>query len=468
MEDGDVDKIEEYIEAGKVKEYHKKDFKDKFEIDLNSDLEVLKYIKSRWESINDYPKRWELVRKLNTDLKNNKVIIFTEFIDTAENIAELISQECKGNVKVYTGNSSKEDMDDVLNNFDANVPEENQKNNYRILVATDTLSHGVNLHRSNVIINYDIPWNPTKMMQRVGRVQRLGTKFKKIQIYNFFPTSEIEDEVQVKFLAEKKIAMFIELLGNDSQLLTDEPIQSYDLFNKLTSIDEDDELVNDELKYLTLIRDIRDNDIELFKKIEELPRKARVARKSSNDNSLITLLRTGKFKKVFRTDANGTVEIDFFEAIKELEADENEKGVPVDENYYYFLAQNKFAFDQLLSVPEDKRKLKPAEKSILKSIRFALKHKQLLTNKEIRNLNKFKELITDGFIHTSILKKINKELKEFELQVKDGKISEDDYVFLILNTLMKHASDDLKTDTAACVKECYKETSQIILSEYFV
>ncbi len=467
MEDGDIDKIEEYIEQGKVKEYFKKDFTDKFEIDLNSDLQILKYIKRKWDSITDYPKRWRLIELLNNELKNKKVILFTEFIDTAENIVELISQECEGNVKLYTGNSSKEDMDDVLNNFDANVSKENQKNDYRILVATDTLSHGVNLHRSNVIINYDIPWNPTKMMQRVGRVQRLGTEFKDIEIYNFFPTNEIEDEVQVKFLAEKKIAMFIELLGNDSQLLTDEPIQSFDLFNKLTSIDEDDELVNDELKYLALIRDIRDNNIELFKKIEELPKKARVARNSDN-HALISLMKSDTFKKVFKTTDNGTEEIDFFEAIKELEADENEKQTSVDEDYYYYLAQNKLAFEQLRNLPKDKRNMKPTEKSILKSIRFALKYKKILTNKQIKDLNKFKELITDGYIGNAPLKKISKELKQFELQVKEGKISEDDYVFVIINTLMKYASDDLKTDLTTCIKECYKETSQIILSEYFV
>ena len=112
--------------------------------------------------------------------------------------------------------------------------------------------------------------------------------------------------------------------------------------------------------------------------------------------------------------------------------------------------------------------MKPTEKSILKAIRFALKHKRILTNKEIKDLNKFKELITDGYIQNAALKKINKELKQFAVQVQDGKIGQDDYVFVILNTLMKYASDDLKTDLSSCVKECNKETSQIILSEYFV
>lgn len=76
---------------------------------------------------NRLSERWRLIDLLNNELKNKKVILFTEFIDTAENIVELISQECKGDVKLYTGKSSKEDMEEVLNNFDANVSEDNQK-----------------------------------------------------------------------------------------------------------------------------------------------------------------------------------------------------------------------------------------------------------------------------------------------------------------------------------------------------
>ena len=236
IEDDDIDKIDELINEGKAKRYLKDQFTDKFLVDLENDLNILTHIHEKWSTIQEYPKRLRLVDLLNgNELKNKKIIIFTEFIDTAEDITKLIKENCSGNVKLYTGNSSKEDMDDVLFNFDANIKKESQKNDYRILVATDTLSHGVNLHRSNVIINFDIPWNPTKIMQRVGRVQRLGTDFDDIFIYNFFPTAPIEENIKIESLAKNKIAMFIELLGNDSQLLTDEPIRSFDLFNKLNS-----------------------------------------------------------------------------------------------------------------------------------------------------------------------------------------------------------------------------------------
>ena len=459
IEEDDLDKIEDLINSGKVKKYSREEFTPQFEDDLKNDLEVLKYIKDKWASIEDYPKRKELVNLLNNELKDKKVIIFTEFIDTAEDISRLITEECTGNVMLYTGNSGRKEMDDVLLNFDANIPKQNQKNDYRILIATDTLSHGVNLHRANVIINFDIPWNPTKMMQRVGRVQRLDTDFDEIFIYNFFPAPKIEDSIKIKHYAEKKIAMFIELLGNDSQLLTDEPIVSHDLFVILTSeIDDTDMEINDELKYLRLMRDIRDNDPELFKKIEKIPKKARVARKSEN-KSVITLLKSDKFKKVYKTTENSTEETDFYKAIIELEADKDEKSIGVDKDFYDYLNKNVTAFEEKLNIPQEDRKLSPNENNILRHINLVLQNRDVLTSFDIKFLIKVRELIKDGYITKNNAKKINKKLKNME-------VSEDNISLVIISILRNNISEeDLKIDTSRNYED--DEKKEIILSEYF-
>ena len=456
IEDDDIDKIDELISSGKANRYLKKQFTDRFLLDLESDLNVLYYIRDKWSSIIEYPKRYRLVDLLNGNkLKNKKVIIFTEFIDTAVDIKNIIEEKCTDKVKIYTGKSSKEDMDEVLFNFDANVKKESQRDDYRILVATDTLSHGVNLHRSNVIINFDIPWNPTKIMQRVGRVQRLGTKFDEVYTYNFFPTAPIEENIQIESLAKNKIAMFIELLGNDSQLLTDEPIQSFDLFNKLNSdiLDEED-FVDDELYYLHLLRDIRDNDKELFKKIEEIPKKARVARKS-NENYLITLLRTGKFKKVFKTSPDKTEEIDFFDAIKELKATPDEKGISIDNNYYDYLNKNINEFKSILSHPDTERKLSRNENSIITYINAALSQRKELPSYDIKFLTKVRELINEGHLTKNNVKVINKLLKE---NAHDAEST--------ITILRKNIrDDDLKTSTNHDSND--DEIKEIVLSEYF-
>jgi len=172
------------------------------------------------------------------------------------------------------------------------------------LISTEVLSEGVNLHRSNVVINYDIPWNPTRMIQRVGRINRVDTEFDTIYTYNFFPTKQSNDQIKLKEAAEAKINAFLTLLGGDAALLTErEPVGSHELFNRLISkrtLTEEDEAEESSLKYLQTIKNIRDNDQELFNKIKNLPKKSRTAKKSKDLNdSLITYFRRGKLLEIF-------------------------------------------------------------------------------------------------------------------------------------------------------------------------
>ena len=199
------------------------------------------------------------------------------------------------------------------------------------------------------------------------------------------------------------------------------------------------------------------NDHELFKKIEEIPKKVKVARKSYN-TSVISLLKTGKFKKVFKTDFEGTEEIDFFDAIKLLEADKSEKSIKADERFYDYLNMNMASFDELLNNPEDVRKPTRNESSILKYIGLALQNKNDLTSYDINFLVKVRNLLKDGHITKNNAKVLNTKLKTSAKDVNS-----------ILDILRKNIrEEDLKTDTSRCVEECFKETQQIILSEYFI
>lgn len=460
LEKDDLETIDKLLEEGKAKSYDASEFKPEFREDLEHDLKLFEYIQEQWSTIENYPKKLELVNLLNSnEIKGKKVIIFTEFIDTANDIIKIIRHKCTDKVLLFTGNSTDEQRNVVLDNFDANKIKKQQKNDYDILISTDVLSHGVNLHRSNIIINYDIPWNPTKMMQRVGRIQRLDTKFKKIYIYNFFPTENIEDNINIEKTAKNKIAAFITLLGNDSQLLTEEPIKAYSLFNKINSNpDEEEELVDDELKYLALMRDIRDNNFELFKKIEELPKKARVTR--SGERSLITLMKSKKFKKVFKTTPEKTIEIDFFKAIKILEASPEEKSIQSDEKYYEYLHKNLTGFEKLFS-DEGKIDLNNTEKSILKIISYTLKFKKDLTSFDINYLIKIKELLKEGSISKKQEKNLNKHLKNLTKEEKQNP-------HRIIDTLRENIAEETLNTESVKEDETEADIKEIILSEYFI
>lgn len=349
--------IQQLIDDDKAEKLSAKDFNETFFTDLKNDLKILHAIRDHWEKITRDPK-WEKfadVLKTKAHLKKGKLIIFTESKETAEYLAAQIAKEVEPKVLVFTGVSHESVRDDVIANFDAKV--RHPKDDYRILVATEVLAEGVNLHRSNVVINYDIPWNPTRLIQRVGRVNRVDTKFDKIYTFNFFPTKKSNDLIKLREAAEAKIAAFIEMLGADAKLLTEgEDIKSQSLFSRLNSketITGENAGEESELKYLAEIREVRDKDAKLFEHIKKLPKKARSTRTLAADPvvkkfpALFTYFRRGKLDKFFLAPSASAEsgEIDFFAAAKILKpADAKEVRQNIPREFYDLLDQNKQNF----------------------------------------------------------------------------------------------------------------------------
>ena len=161
-------------------------------------------------------------------------------------------------------------------NFDPN--NKNQQNDIRILITTDILAEGINLHRANILINYDLPWNPTRVLQRAGRINRLGTTHTNIYIFNFFPTTHADLHLGLEVNITNKIQMFHDILGEDAKYLSDgEVIGSQELFDTLnnkTAYTGEDEEVDSELKYLEMMRNIRDEQPELFEQNKTVTQKS--------------------------------------------------------------------------------------------------------------------------------------------------------------------------------------------------
>ena len=350
LENNNDEAIEKLIDEGKADLYKNTEFTDDFINDLKNDFEILNQIKLLWQKVNRDPKLLTFLNKLSNNkiLRENKLIIFTESKETAEYLLKNLNENLPVKTLCFTGGSSDITRDLVIENFDAKA--RHQKNDYRILVSTEVLSEGVNLHRSNVVINYDIPWNPTRMMQRVGRVNRVDTKFDKIYTFNFFPTKQSNDQIKLKEAAESKINAFLTLLGGDSALLTEgEPVGSHELFDRLVSVKSitgEDEIEESDLKYLNVIKTIRDKEPELFEKIKRLPKKARSAKSYSElQNSLITYFRKGKLQKFFIADnSTHSKELDFISAAKLLESSKEDKKQQLSEHFYELLDKNKNAF----------------------------------------------------------------------------------------------------------------------------
>ena len=380
IENEDITEIEENINSGNIRKIHLDEFSNQFLKDLQSDYESFKKIKEIWQDIDNYPKEELLINLINKDLRNKKIIIFTEFVDTAKYLYSTIKNNCTEKVLMFTGKSSRREQQKVIDNFDANKSKNKQHNDYNILISTDVLSHGVNLHRSNIIINYDIPWNPTKIMQRIGRVQRLGTEFDDINIYNFFPVDEIENTINLKQSAQNKIDAFIQLLGTDAKYLTNEQIKTHDLFKKINEDMYDDEGEN-QLHYLMQIRQIRDENPELYQKIRNIAPKTKISRQSDK-YELITLLKSDNLKSIIKTSKETVEEIDFFTAIRYLNAEPDEIAYKTNIDYYELLDK---AYDEFTKQIHKKTIVKPTrnELKLQEYIKYALQDKTISANEQI-------------------------------------------------------------------------------------
>jgi len=376
---------------------------------------------------------------------------------------------------LFTGDSGESVRDKVIENFDARS--RHKKDEYRILISTEVLSEGVNLHRANVVINYDIPWNPTRMMQRVGRINRVDTPFEIIHTFNFFPTIQSNDQIKLREAAEGKINAFLSLLGGDAELLTEgEPIGSHELFDRLTSkntLEDDGEAEDSELKYLQVIRDIRENDPELFEKIKHLPKKARTAKDNPQDDvpvekeivrdALITYFRRGKLQKFFMANgrAASAQELDFMSAAALLESEPQEQKAKLPETMYDMLDINKEAF--ILATTEEmaaprKRRVQDSAANVLKVLKATLKNTQKLTDDQEIYLKKVLKQLEEGGLPKQTAKNTLKGMNALGEELVNP--------LKVLATLQTHIPDRLLQSHYAEHSPSVTGKREVILSLY--
>ena len=357
------------VEQDKVQKYEADEFNDDFITRLDSDLELLQGIQTLWTCVTNDPKLEQFVSELrkNKILKDKKLIIFTESKETGDYLYLKLNKEFPCLVMFFSsvgglyndeGHSIPVARDIVKENFDPKG--KRQQDDIRILITTDVLAEGINLHRSNIVINYDLPWNPTRILQRVGRVNRVGTEHNKIHVFNFFPTAQSDAHLGLEANIKAKIQAFHDTLGEDARYLSDEEqITTHELFgdylykklNDKKSLEGEDEGERSELEYLQKIRDLRDKDPSLFEKIKRLPKKSRSCQSlvRLKQDKVITFFRKGKLKKFCLADSEAVQEVTFFEAAELFECQPDTAKLALPREFYPLLERNKQEFDLLTS-----------------------------------------------------------------------------------------------------------------------
>jgi tetratricopeptide (TPR) repeat protein len=185
-------------------------------------------------------------------------------------------------------------LKEILANFDASVHPKHQADDFQILLTSDKLSEGVNLNRAGAIINYDIPWNPTRVIQRVGRINRIGKKvFQNLYIYNFFPTEQGADIIKSREIASEKMFLIHNTLGEDAKIFAvDETPSPAELFKRVNTNPEDEQDQSTLTQVRRLFFDIQNNYPELVERINDFPPRVKTA-KAFSDNQLLVFRRKG-------------------------------------------------------------------------------------------------------------------------------------------------------------------------------
>ena len=400
---------------------------------MHHDLETLRQLEALWQTVDHDPKLARFVESLKSDkdLKNKQLIIFTESKETGDYLFERLTTEFPGETFFFSSHGGRSGKEGVSHNpalarelikaaFDPTI--NSRPTAFAYLSLPMCWPRELTCTAANILINYDLPWNPTRVLQRAGRINRLGTKHTNIYIFNFFPTTQADAHLGLEANITNKIQMFHDILGEDARYLSDgEEIGSQELFDTLNSkkaYTGEGEEGDSELMYLDMMRKIRDDQPQLFEKIKRLPKKARSGR--LNDAvatcQLVTFFRIGKLKKFYLNQLRGSEEVTFFEAARLLECSPETPRHAIPADYYHMLETNKqrFQLDTLQEAdPEDNRS---GSRSNISYIEKRLKDKhfkncQKFTDADDEFLAGIQKMIAQGTMAKKIAQTIKKELE---------------------------------------------------------
>ena len=449
------------------------DFEDGFEDGIRADNTILKELVDMWNAIDNDPKLDIFIEYLNTHLLDKsindegKLVVFSESKETVDYLYKKLKDN--GFDKIMTVQSDNRDMQmpKLKENFDANYKGE-KKNDYNIVISTEVLAEGVNLHRANVIVNYDTPWNSTKLMQRIGRVNRIGSKAEYIHIFNFFPTSKVNNDIELEKKAKMKLFAFHAALGEDSQIYSpDENPETFGLFDK--NIDEERD---EKLRYLMWLRQLKKENPDLIKHIAKLPLRARTGRKSKFiPNSTITFIRNKRRDAFIFVREDGTMEdLTFLEAVKEFEARVEEKSIPLHSLHHEQVKKAIEAFD----IKEEEAKATtqkvnptqgPNEKKAIAYLDGFLNIPDI-TDDEKELINKAKRAITTGRFQ-NLQRDVNKMQSATKKTPIKPVIMLEQIIKLISEYPLEHISDMSSEKQTDKIKIQSNIMPEIIISESF-
>ena len=398
---------------------------------LHHDRDILKKLNADWDKENEDPKFDKFKENLTRNFFDKKInpsgklVLFSESVDTLNYLYERLTKELgRDDVLMVTAANRNRLVQTIRENFDANYPSDSMR--YNIIITSDVLAEGVNLHRSNVIVNYDSPWNATRLMQRIGRVNRIGSLAQYIYNYLFYPSRQGDKEIQLYKNALVKLQGFHSAFGEDAQIYSKEEIvKEFQMFDNNVK-----DYIDKKIELLREVRELYNNDRELYHKIKALPMKSRAMRNIGKHSGKSVIFVSSNIKTEFYLATSTNIEtIDFLEAVEYLKAEPEEQPVPFsdDEQHYKHVnkALEKYSTEYVEAADTSSINRPDLDKTSLEANKFLRTIKQITTDSELVSQCN----VLTGYINEGIYAQLPRRLKKLSREYKNDqkRIREEEY-----------------------------------------
>ena len=458
--------------------FHAADFRPEFIDMLHNDQAILEQMLADWKDISDeddskFAKFNELLKHelFKSDCNpEKKLVVFSESVDTVDYLKRRINRK---DVLVISAQNRNKQFKTIRENFDANYKQ--KLNEYNIILTTDVLAEGVNLHRSNVIVNYDTPWNSTRLMQRIGRVNRIGSASKHIYNYVFYPSREGNKQINLNQIALSKIQSFHSTFGEDNQIYSQEEIIDRNL-SKLfeEGVNEQKKDINKELPFYEELRTLFKTNRQEYNRIAKISLRSRTGRESKTINGVtlsedtLVFLKTN-FRKVFFLVLENAQEISVLDALNYFKATKDEKPVTRISNHHKHVEK---ALTKFRTIQDEEIRIQETSQKDLSNLGAQVSTAINLLNNFMNEIGDndlyikvahLKTLVERGVI-TYIAKRLQRIQKNLRRTGGKARMTHDEAFSEIITMAQKYAPYYIAEETMLNQQET---DAEIILSESF-
>ena len=441
------DVLEKLKEASK--KYQVNDFRiEELKRDLQNDIDIFDDISEFLDRVPESSdKKFDGLVKILKKHNGKKVLIFSEYADTVN----YLHRRLKGEVDNLAFVTAKtKDATTIIRRF---APQANEyelkagESPIDVVVSTDVFSTGLNLQDCGIVVNYDLHWNPVLLIQRIGRVDRIGTEHDVIRTYNFLPHKKIEDKISLKERVSRRVQEIHDYIGEDEKILDEsERLNKEALYaiydqkdvDKLEEGMEEEEEFNLDEAELLIDRLARENPPYL-NIIKNLQPGTRSCKAGETYRGIFAYFRKGDVDGLYILNKEGEVISDFGRILSELRCPVNEKQISITREDKHSLSAGLRKLEAVFKKEYQSRvELESKKDQVIAKVMQKLAHfgKEMKNDEDLALIDEISKVLNRGIPDEAL-----KELRRLER----AKVADNEYLKRLVEVYNQYRMGDLKS-----------------------